>query len=296
MPMIDHEFVLQDRISKIRQMVRQYGENNFFLSFSGGKDSVALSCLFDEALPGNRIPHVYFNTGIEFRMMLDFVRSLQERDPRIEIIGSAVPITNMLENEGYPFKSKDHSKYVRQYQVYRRHNESTYEYANRIGAHTRKFSCPQMLACQFEPDYPLKISEKCCDRLKKDIGFQCMVKSGIQWTVTGILAAEGGVRTRAGCITTGGKVNRFHPLFPVSTEWVDWYIQSRNLRLGELYYPPFCFARTGCKGCPFNIEIQSELDTLKKYLPEEYRQCESIWEPVYSEYRRLGYRLRKQPA
>ena len=29
------------------------------------------------------------------------------------------------------------------------------------------------------------------------------------------------------------------------------------------------------------------------YLPSEKKQCEMIWKPVYQEYRRLGYRLRK---
>lgn len=27
--------------------------------------------------------------------------------------------------------------------------------------------------------------------------------------------------------------------------------------------------------------------------PNERKQCEIIWKPVYAEYRRLGYRLRK---
>lgn len=32
---------------------------------------------------------------------------------------------------------------------------------------------------------------------------------------------------------------------------------------------------------------------MKKYFPEEYKQCELIWKPVYDEYRRIGYRLKK---
>jgi hypothetical protein len=29
------------------------------------------------------------------------------------------------------------------------------------------------------------------------------------------------------------------------------------------------------------------------YLPEERRQCEAIWKPVYEEYRRINYRLER---
>ena len=35
-----------------------------------------------------------------------------------------------------------------------------------------------------------------------------------------------------------------------------------------------------------------ELDTLEKYFPNERKQCEIIWKPVYDEYRRIGYRLK----
>jgi hypothetical protein len=33
---------------------------------------------------------------------------------------------------------------------------------------------------------------------------------------------------------------------------------------------------------------------MQKLLPNEYKQCETIWKPVYDEYRRIGYRLRKK--
>ena len=75
---MDNEFLLQDRLQKIRQIIRKYGEENFYLSYSGGKDSTVLSALLDMALPDNKIPRVYANTGIEYRLILDFVE--RERD------------------------------------------------------------------------------------------------------------------------------------------------------------------------------------------------------------------------
>lgn len=61
----------------------------------------------------------------------------------------------------------------------------------------------------------------------------------------------------------------------------------------KLYREPFNFKRTGCKGCPYSLDLQEQLDTMAMYLPNEKKQCEMIWKPVYQEYRRLGYRLRK---
>ena len=64
--MTENEFLLADRIAKIKSTIEKYGEENFYISFSGGKDSTVLSALVDIALPGNTIPRVYANTGLEF--------------------------------------------------------------------------------------------------------------------------------------------------------------------------------------------------------------------------------------
>jgi 3'-phosphoadenosine 5'-phosphosulfate sulfotransferase (PAPS reductase)/FAD synthetase len=76
---MDNEFLLMDRIQKIQQVIGKYGEENFYLSFSGGRDSTVLSALLDMALPGNTIPRVYANTGIEYQLILDFVERERER-------------------------------------------------------------------------------------------------------------------------------------------------------------------------------------------------------------------------
>ena len=76
--MTENEFLLEDRIAKIRSTIEKYGEEKFYVSFSGGKDSTVLSALIDMALPGNKIPRVYANTGIEYKLILDFVKRERE--------------------------------------------------------------------------------------------------------------------------------------------------------------------------------------------------------------------------
>lgn len=85
-------------------------EHNAYISFSGGKDSTVLSVLVDLALPGNKIPRVYINTGIDYRAITDFVREYGESDKRLQIIKPSQNIRAMLESYGYPFKSKEHSQ------------------------------------------------------------------------------------------------------------------------------------------------------------------------------------------
>ena len=70
------------------------------------------------------------------------------------------------------------------------------------------------------------------------------------------------------------------------------FLSEYNIDICDIYKPPYNFVRTGCKGCPFALNLQEELDTLEKYFPNERKQCEIIWKPVYDEYRRIGYRLK----
>lgn len=78
--MTENEFLLSDRIQKIKSMNELYDlENNAYISFSGGKDSTVLSHLIDVALPNNKIPRVYLNTGIEYKSVVSFVERERER-------------------------------------------------------------------------------------------------------------------------------------------------------------------------------------------------------------------------
>ena len=108
--MNENEFMLEDRIAKIRAINNQYDLlNNGYISFSGGKDSKITSDLIDIALPNNKIPRLFLNTGIEYSKMVKYVKRLAEKDDRIIIYNSSVNIRKMLNEYGYPFKSKQHS-------------------------------------------------------------------------------------------------------------------------------------------------------------------------------------------
>lgn len=72
------------------------------------------------------------------------------------------------------------------------------------------------------------------------------------------------------------------------------FVKAYGVRLASLYYPPFNFERTGCSGCPFNSELENDLEILGRLLPAERKKAEAIWKPVYDEYVRLGYRLSGQ--
>lgn len=156
---------------------------------------------------------------------------------------------------------------------------------------TLKF--PECLKYQFEDSFDLKISDKCCKELKEKPIYKWRKEKGIKNHITGMIQEEGGRRNHINCILAkNGKV-AFHPLAKVSNEWVNWFISEYNIKLCPLYYEPYNFYRTGCKGCPFALTLQEQLETMERYFPNERKQCEIIWKPVYDEYRRIGYRLKK---
>ena len=115
------------------------------------------------------------------------------------------------------------------------------------------------------------------------------------YTMIGLMKEEGGRRTSAQCLSfRGNKLKAFQPLIVITKDWEDWFILRWNVKICNIYKPPYNFTRTGCKGCPFALNLQDNLDVMEKYFPSERKQCEAIWKPVYDEYRRLGYRLRRE--
>ena len=291
--MEDFELTLFDRLNAIKDTINKYGEENFYLSFSGGKDSTILHYLLDMALPNNQIPRVYSNTGIDLLMVSMFVRKLAEKDSRIKIINPSRPIISTLEKIGYPFKSKHHSYMVEKYQRLGM-IKGVKNYLG-IGDNPIKKTCPKKLQYQFTDDFKLKVSDLCCFYMKEQPLTNWAKENNRQIAITGIMRDEGGRRVKGACIVKrGGKIKFFNPLVKITKEFEEWLIEKYNLEISPIYNPPYNFKRTGCKGCPFAIEIQSELDTLQKLFPNERKQCELIWKPVYSEYRRIGYRLKEK--
>lgn len=293
----DFNFLLEDRIAKIQSINNKYDlENNAYISFSGGKDSTVLHYLIDLALPNNKIPRVFINTGIEYNDIVLFVKQLKEIDDRFVIIAPSKNIKETLEIYGYPFKSKEHSLKISEYKRGSR-AVSVLNYKNGFnGIGHSRFQCPKKLLYQYEDDFKLNISNKCCYKLKKEPIHEWEINNSRTIALTGMRKSEGGQRANiVNCIVIlKDKIVKFHPLLVVSDEWENDFIKEYNIKLCRLYYNPFNFERTGCKGCPFNLKLAEQLEIMKKYLPNEYKQCEIIWKSVYDEYRRIGFRLKKK--
>lgn len=293
----EFEFILFDRIEKIKQINEQYDlENNAYISFSGGGDSTILHYLIDLALPNNKIPRLFINTGIEYNDIVDYVKELSKKDDRIIIYNSGVNIKEMLEKNGYPFKSKVFANVV---EMYNRLGKVKSVKAFLGEEETKngnikkgQFRCPKNLRYIFEENnLKFKISHLCCYKLKKEPASIWAKENKRFITITGMRSSEGGARMNLRCLTMNN--TKFNPLVTINDDFKNKFIEKYQIKLCKLYYAPYNFKRTGCKGCPFALDLQENLDIMRDLLFNEYKQCEKIWEPVYTEYRRINYRLKK---
>lgn len=289
----EFDFLLEDRKQKIAQIHAEYNLiDNSFISFSGGKDSLILSHLVDLALPGNQIPRIYVNTGIEYTMQVNFVKKLKEADERIYIIQPTKNVRETLETVGYPFKSKYHSHMMNTLG-----NSGMTESLKKYfyPAKNTPHSCPQILQYQATEKLPFKVSDRCCYEFKKKPFHFYSKKSGRMIAITGIRGAEGGMREKAGCLSfEHGKLRRFNPLQPLSDDFCDFFVNQFDIKLSPLYYAPYNFKRTGCRGCPLNVHLRDDLQQMALYAPNEFKACNLLWQPVYDEYKRIGYRIKSK--
>ena len=155
---------------------------------------------------------------------------------------------------------------------------------------------PKCLKYQLEDKCNIKISDRCCYEMKKKPIAEWEKKNNRFVAITGMRKEEGGTRKLInGCVLTDkkGKLKKFHPLLVVDDKWEDLFVKNNKIKLCPLYNPPYNFKRTGCKYCPYSLDLQEQLEVGRKLIPNEVRQAEFIWKPVYDEYRRINYRLKK---
>lgn len=193
--MTEQEMLLNDRIMKIQSIVKKYGGENFYISFSGGKDSTVVSALVDIALPNNKIPRVYADTGIEYNIIRDFVFDMKKKDNRVIVIKPSIPIKEMLEREGYPFKSKHHAQ---MWSIWNNNHNNISAIKYKDGLYNFSSNkCPKILKYQFSDDFNIKLSDKCCFRMKEEPLHKWQKENNKPYGIVGIMREEEGRRISA---------------------------------------------------------------------------------------------------
>ena len=107
--------------TRIRGWVEYWGEDNVYISFSGGKDSTVLLDIARKMYPNMKA--VYVDTGLEFPEIREFVKTFDN----VDIIKPKMNFKQVIEKYGYPFISKETSNVIHSARAWIRKHQPEYE-------------------------------------------------------------------------------------------------------------------------------------------------------------------------
>lgn len=260
----DVDFYLIDLKSKFDKIK----PNTYYLSYSGGKDSHFLYWFIKEYLKRDDIKIVGINTYMEHHEILERIN----KNSDIVLLPKIKPF-EIKEKYGIPCFSKIQDEYISRYQRGSR-AKSTIDFID--GNNSTKFKLNKKAKELLLNNKLHKISNKCCQVLKKDTAHEFQKKTGLK-EILGVRADEGELRKSKykSCFT---KDMKFTPIHDLSDELLDKIYKKYNIEIPEVYK---YINRTGCMGCPYgsyNHRTEKELNLINenqrkfvcKYFKESY--------------------------
>lgn len=277
------------------------------VAISGGADSDVMLDICYKCDKDKKITYVWFDTGIEYQATKDHIIDLK-KEYGIEIVQykaiKAVPTS--CKQYGQPFISKQVSDYMKRLQAHNFQWEDD-NFENLITKYPRCKSALQWWCCckgensrfnitqnrwlkEFIIENPpqFKISDNCCKYAKKNVLLKTIKENGYDLSINGVRKAEGGVRATAykSCFDeSGDNFDNYRPLF--------WYSNQDRREYENYYgishsrcYTEYGLKRTGCVGCPYNRNLETELEVVQKYEPKLYKAICNIFKDSY-EYTRM---------
>lgn len=309
---------LQAKILMTQRRVREwvdYWHDDVYVSFSGGKDSTVLKHIVDQMY--DNIPAVFVNTGLEYPEIQKFVREIKAGkyecfNSDVEIVRPEMRFDEVIQKYGYPVVSKEVSQVIEE----ARKHETTGKYTYRMkrlngelldkNGNKSRFNCERW---KFLMDSKFKISNKCCDVMKKK-PVKKYERATRRKPMVATMAEESAARQTAwmrnGC-------NAFDSKRPMSTPMSFWteqdilhYIKEYNVPYCPVYGDILvkqtadmiegqinlidylgCYeaedtlettgcTRTGCMFCMFGCHLEKEpnrFQRMKITHPKQYEYC-----------------------
>lgn len=177
----------------------KYWNGQVYVSFSGGKDSTVLLHLVREIFPD--VEAVYVDTGLEYPELRQFVKTFDN----VTWLKPEMNFRQVLEVYGYPIITKEVARDVGNVQrnggINSKTGERTYSYKYLNGDFATVINSEGKIEhnrydkskWKFLIDAPFKISNKCCDIMKKKPARRYSKKSGKK-PFFGVMATESALR------------------------------------------------------------------------------------------------------
>lgn len=272
---------LADKITMSKLRIVEFYEHydgNVVVSFSGGKDSTVLLHLVRSLFPN--VKGVFCDTGLEFPEVKDHVKSMEN----IDIIHPQLSFLQVIEQYGWVYPSKETAE-----KIYYAKKGRPWAQCHMAGK--EKDGTPSKFKArykrwQFLVDSPFKISNKCCDIMKKN-PFHDYIKRHGGGMLVGTMTCESSLRKQA-WLRTGCNAFQLAKGMPLSfwtEEDILQYILDEELRIPTVYGDIVKVGdklittrekRTGCMFCPIGVHLEkypNKLQRMAKSHPKIYDYC-----------------------
>lgn len=261
---------------RIREWIDYYGEENVYISFSGGKDSTVLLDLVRSEYPN--IEAVFVDTGLEYPELKEFVNSFDN----VTILRPNMSFKQVIDKYGYPIISKEQSRYL--YDV--RHGTEYMKNLRLNGTEQGNFKLSKKY--HYLIDAPFEISNKCCDIMKKQPIKKYEKETG-KVPFIGTMADESNMRKRNylkyGCNSFDLKSPSSKPLSFWKQQDILEYIYTNNIKISSVYgyvikedgkFKTTLCNRTGCIFCGYGLHLEKEpnrFQLLEQSHPQLHKYC-----------------------
>lgn len=256
-------------------------KGDVYVSFSGGKDSTVLLDLVRNTPGVYDVPAVFCDTGLEYPEIREFARLNAD-----VVLRPKLTFKEVIEKYGFPVISKEQAQYIRQYTTTKSDKLKNLRFN---GGEKGNFCISKKW--RYLIDAPFKVSEQCCDIMKKR-PFKAYEKLSGRKPMTGVMACESNLRKQQyqknGCNSFDANNPKSSPMGFWTEQDVLNYIKINELEYasvyGEIIPDPNVenalttsgCKRTGCMFCMFGVHLEREpnrFQLMKETHPKQYAYC-----------------------
>lgn len=243
----------------------EYWDGAVYVAFSGGRDSTVVAHIVRRIFPD--VPLVFSDTGLEMPEIREFVK----RFDNVVRVRPKKPFNRVIEEDGFAVVSKQTAKKIR---VLKEGDTGRNSNMHRLydtgytsdGTYSQRWKIPEKWRKVVNSD--VKVSEACCDHLKKE-PLDTYAKQSGRHPYTGMMISEGGQRARlTQCNSFDGAHPKSSPMLFWSDADVSEYIKRFDVDICEVYYDRLVDTKSGDT---FACSKDTEFNSLFESLIEEKR-------------------------
>ena len=266
------DFYLMDLKSKFNKI----NPREYYLSYSGGKDSHLLYWFIKEYAPEfSKILVVGINTYMEHPEIRDRIYKSCDK-----VLLPTMKPFEIKEKYGIPCFSKEQDFYIYYFQNAIRKDRVPSETikAKINGTYKTGFSISKKAREYVLSGKAHKITHLCCHYLKKEPARRFEKETGLK-PILGVRGNESGLRKKQyqSCFT---KDKKFTPIWDLTDEMLDVIYKKYDIEIPKAYQ---YVKRTGCMGCPYGSwkhDTEKELALIsgnqKKFVCDYFKESYEV--------------------